>query len=301
MPEERERRRFAEYGRFLRLPFLLAVPGLPAAGFFLAGGEWTKCSPYAILSVCGSAVFASIFAETGFPAAGTENLPGSTKKAIRIVSFLLTLLFSSFRPEILTAAALILLTGLAGPKLAAVTFLGAACTGIRFVFLTALGMALLPMTGMTSFLPCADFFAVGLFLFVYGLEEARGLRTLRPSTRPGGLPLILGAGVCYLSVFLRLGRMELQGFLPYVYGILAALSAGIFFILAWKAWKVFRQKSLPGIAKRWTDTLRIGLIFIQAGAAASAGAWKTALLLLACAAAAHALHSRIEREYADGI
>ena len=299
MPEQ-GRHRFAVYGRFLRLPFLLAAPGLPLAGFLLAGGEWAKCPPYAFLSVCGSAVFSSIFAETGFSAGDTASLAPDTRRTIRIASFLLTLLFSSFRAETFTAASLILLTGLAAPKIAAVTFLGAACTGLRFVFLAALGMALLPMTGMSSFLPCADFFAIGLFLFVYGLEEARGLRTLRPSTRPGGLPLILGAGVCYLSVFLRLGRMDLHGFFPYVCGFLAALSAGIFFILAWKAWKVFRQKSLPGIVKRWTDSLRINLIFIQAGAAAAAGAWKISILLLACTAAAHAIHTRIEREAGDG-
>lgn len=295
------RRRFSEYGRFLRLPFVLAAPGLPLTGFFLAGGEWTRCPLYAFLSVCGSALFSSFFAETGFPVQFPDTIPAGTKKTIRVVSFLLALLFSSFRPETFTAAALALLMALAAQRIASVTFLGAACTALRFVFLTALGMALLPLTEMTSFLPCADFFAIGLFLYVYGSEEARGLRTLRPAVRPGGMPLILGAGVCYLSVFSRLGRMELHGISAYVYGILAALTAGVFFIIAWKAWRIFRTKSLPGIARRWTDTLRLGLFFVEAAAAAASGAWVVSLLLLAAAAVAKILHVRLESEGENGI
>lgn len=294
------RNRFAEYGRFLRLPFALAASGLPLTGFLLAGGDWTKCPVYALLSVCGTALFSSFFAETGFPDNAPDSIPTGTKKTIRIVSFLLAFLFSSFRPETSTAAVLILLTGLIAPRIASVTFLGAACTALRFVFLAALGMALLPLTKMTSFLPCADFFAIGLFFYVYGLEEARGLRTLRPAVRPGGMPLILGAGVCYLTIFFRLGRLQLQGVSVYVCGILAALTAGVFFIIAWKAWRVFRTKSLPGIAKRWTDSLRLGLFFAEAAAASAAGSWLLPLLLLSLAAAAKLIQVQMEREDANG-
>ena len=301
MSDSSERRRLAEYGRFLRLPFALAAPGLPLTGFLLAGGDWTRCPLYALLSVCGAALFSSFFAETGFPDVTSDGIPPGTRRAIRIVSFLLTLLFSSFRPETLTAAVLILLTGLAAPRIASVTFLRAACTALRFVFLLALGMALLPLTEMTSFLPCADFFAVGLFFYVYGLEEARGLRTLRPAVRPGGMPLILGAGVCYLSIFFRLGRLQLQGALVYVCGILAALTAGIFFIIAWKAWRVFRSKSLPGIAKRWTDSLHLGLFFAEASAAAAAGSWLLSLVFLILAASAKTIQVQMERENENGV
>lgn len=295
-------RRLAEYGRFLRLPYALAAAGLPLTGFILAGGDWTKCPPYALLSVCGTALFSSFFAETGFPAVPpTDGIPSGTKKTVRIVSFLLALLFSSFRPETSTAAALILLTGLAAPRAASINFLSAGCTALRFVFLTALGMALLPLTEMTSFLPCADFFAAGLFFYVYGLEEARGLRTLRPAVRPGGMPLILGAGVYYLAIFFRLGRLQTSGALTYVCGILAALAAGIFFIIAWKAWRVFRAKSLPGIARRWTDSLRLGLFFAEAAAAAAAGSWLLPLLLLTAAAAAKILQIRLESEEKNGV
>jgi len=300
MPE-RERRRFAEYGRFLNLPFALAAPGLPLTGFFLAGGDWTRCTPHALVSVCAAALFSSFFAETGFTAKDPDSIPSSTKKAIRIVSFLLTLLFSSFRPEIFTAAVLTLLTGLAAPRIASITFLGAACTALRFVCLTALGMALLPMTGMTSFLHYADFFAVGLFLYVYGLEEARGLRTLRPAARPGGLPLVLGACVCFFSLLSRLGRMEVHGVLSYVYGILATLSAGVFLILACKAWRVFHFKSLPGIAKRWTDGLRLGLFLTEAAAAAAAGTKFLPLLILMAAAASKKLQAQLESEGENGV
>ena len=295
------RRRFAEYGRFLRLPFVLTAPGLPLTGFLLAGGDWTKCPLYALLSVCGTALFSSFFAESGFPAPAPDSISSATKKTIRIVSFLLALLFSSFRPETLTAAVLVLLTALAAPRIASVTFLAAACTALRFVCLTALGMALLPLTEMTSFLPCADFFALGLFFYVYGLEEARGLRTLRPAVRPGGMPLILGAGVCYLAIFFRLGRLQLRGIPVYVCGILAALTAGIFFIIAWKAWRVFRSKSLPGIAKRWTDSLRLGLFFAEAAAAAAAGSWFLPLLILILAFSAKLIQVQLEREDENGV
>jgi len=298
---DRVHARLTEYGRFLRLSFVLAAPGLTPAGFFLAGGDWTKCPPYAFVSLAGAALFASIFAETGFPAAETEGISRSTKTTVRAASFLLTMLFSSFRPETFTAAMLILLTALAAPKIASVTFLGAACTALRFVFLTALGMTLVPLTGMKSFLPYADVFAAGIFFYIYGLEEARGLKSLRPAVRPGGLPLLLGAGVCYLTVFFRLGRMEFHGFTSYFCGVLAAVSAGLFFIFAWKAWRVFRQKSLPGIAKRWTDGLRLGLFFIEAAVAAAAGLWSVTLFLLAAAAAARFLHSYLESEAENGV
>ena len=294
-------RRLAEYGRFLRLPFALTAPGLPLTGFFLAGGDWTRCPLYALCSICASALFSSFYAETGFPAKSTDTIPSGTKKAVRTVSFLLTLLFSSFRPETFTAAALTLLTGLAAPRIASVTFLGAACTALRFVCLTALGMALLPMTGMSSFLHYADFFAVGLFLYVYGLEEARGLRTLRPAARPGGLPLILGTCICFFSLLSRLGRMEVHGVLSYVYGILATLSAGVFLILACKAWRVFHFKSLPGIAKRWTDGLRLGLFLTEAAAAAAAGTKFLPLLILMAAAASKKLQAQLESEGENGV
>ena len=289
-------RRFVEYGRFLRLPFALVATGLPLTGFFLAGGDWTRCPLYALVSVCGAALFSSFFAETGFPSKVPDNIPAGTKKAVRVLSLLLTLLFSSFRLETFTAAVLILLTALAAPRIASITFLGAACTAFRFVCLIALGMALLPLTGMSSFLHCADFFAVGLFFYVYGSEEARGLRTLRPATRPGGLPLVLGACICYFSLLSRLGRMEIHGVLSYVYGILAVLSSGIFLIIACKAWRVFHFKSLPGIVKRWTNGLSMGLFFAEAAAAAAAGTRLLPFLILAVALYAKITQSQIEIE-----
>lgn len=292
--------------QLLRAPNLFSVPGDPLAGFLLAAGGMISGAGVEAALLAASGVFAYIFGlvtndladlETDCMERPDRPIPAgmvSPRAAVAaaIVSALLTLLFAAIHWLPFCVAMLLIYCvwrynfhkNKDGGRGRYGLFLMASCRFLNVALGMAGAVALLWDRGSVpdwKNLAAAGVFAAGEFLYIYGLSAAALDETKILPRRPGRWIFFPGALLMYGTLFSLMAFRPVKGWFTLSCGVTSALSAGVFLVLAYWCFRLFRMPVLPRLLQGSIGLLIFALIFAQAAAVSAKGGLVLALALLA--------------------
>ncbi len=138
-----------------------------------------------------------------------------------------------------------------------------------------------------SVLAVSAVFACGLLIFHWGIALAVQTWDEIRSERPGRYLVLTGAVIAYAVLFALMIVKPTDSWFLLACGAVSALSAAVFAILAYWAFRMFFFPTVPGQMRGFASALWSGCIFIQAAAVAACGNLWIAAALLSAAAASH--------------
>ena len=276
----------------IRAPRLFFVPGSVFAGWALAGGaDWNAD----ICLFALSAVLLHLFGPLSSPAV---RHPGLLRTVFFVTACLPAFLTGKFFTLIPLAGIFLMMDIYRNRSKETARCIASAMISLLEVFLGAMVF----MEGETHRRPSVFcfIFAAALCLYQAGVSRAESSHPARLSVTPGGNMMFAGALLCYLTLFVRLGMEKMHGWTSYLPGAFSAMTAAVFLIVSWKAFRTFRKKSLPGIVKGWILALGSNILFVQAAAVSVTGSWECGLLLVFFSFCARALHVKLYGGDSDG-
>lgn len=258
------------------MPSALLRPGEVVAAFLLAGGNPGLSLP--LLLAVAAFFLTEISANTGY-----NLLHGKTETATPL----------SVKIDLGICG----MTGLAGLVLSVFSSVWAflaVCLilfiriyGIHYraecstVLRVALGCLLVPSFSVPSIL-CTATWTAGLLLYLTGQKMA--MTDPAPvAKRPGRRLFLAGAVVSYGTLFGIVIRKPTQDWFALTCGGVSALSSGVFLVLAYWAFRLFQYPVTLGQVAGTGALMSLGLLFLQAGAAAAMDSLPAAFVLLAAA------------------
>lgn len=274
------------YLRLTGLPDLFALPGDAAAGFLLAGGTISsRMDVFRLISVALALVFAEIAVQIWRSLRQLEKdcmehpekpipsgaVPPKAASALLICSFVLMTVFA------LPGAAAVLTVW-------AIAALGMQqekkwyTAGCPILLRIATGVVLVLPQIHTVPLICTAVFAAGMYLFAAGRERTLEVQTTPPPRR-GRKVQFAGAVISYGTLFGMVIRTPTQDWHSLGCGAVSAVTAGVFLVLAYWAFRLFQypvaqiQVIRTGVLTGWA------VIFLQAAAVSAKGIMSAALIL----------------------
>lgn len=281
--------------QLLRPPNLFSVPGDVVAGFALAGGgihaigQVKNLQDYRItlsllLPLCLASLFVYLFGlisndladlttdrierpQRPLPS-GRVSLTSARVAAILCAMLALAHACVSIR-SFFVCLLLIAVVTLYNFWFKRFPFLGAGTMALCRALNVVLGISIVSWSpfGYTS----AGIFALAMFLYVFGVTRAAKDETLILTNRPGRFPILIGAAIAYLNLFLVVIVHKTDSVPMLISGAISAISAALFVLLAYWGFRIFKNKTFPSEAQRWIGLLIWNLIFAQAAAVAARG------------------------------
>lgn len=313
------------WAELLRLPDLFSIPGDPAAGFLLTSGVWIPGAGTNLAFLCTAALFARISGTLAGALAALKNdcknhpdrpLP-SGKVSIRAaavacaLSASLSLLFSAigvlpFLADILLIFCIFRAAveqGRPDPdRRSKCCFFSASCRFLNLALGAAGAFTLLQKTGkdvpLERFL-ITGIFSCGVFFYIYGLSKIVNIKSTRLSKRSGRILILAGAAVSYGTLFGIMILKNTRDWHTLLCGFVSASSAGIFLVLAFWFFRLYRNPLFPFLVYRSVRLLRFALIFLQAAAVSAAGILSGALALIAAGCFSRFLEPHPEKKMTE--
>ncbi len=276
------KKKIAAYCSLIRLPELFVLPGDLLAGCLLAGGTG---SGYPLLFAVAALLMTEISANTGTAVLHLKEDCLANPSAP----------LPSGTVSVIFALILCCMTGISGLILAVFssvwTFLAVVLTlflkvhGTRYhaessaLIRTALGISFVPSFYMPSLFIAAAWLT-GVLLFLTGRRIAL-TDTAPVGKRPGRRLFMAGAVIAYGTLFGVVIRKPTQDWFSLTCGGVSALSAGVFLVLAYWAFRLFQYPVTRMQVAGTAALMSFGLIFLQAGTAAGMDALYWAFVLIA--------------------
>lgn len=290
--------------RLIRVPNLFSVPGDPAAGFLLTLGAWIPGCGWRLFPLMLASLFAYI---AGLISNDLADLKEDCEKrpyrpipsqavsiraavAACIVVSVLTLVFASVGLTSLVVAAALLVCifrynfckndaderGTPGLIRMALCRVLSILLGVAGAYDMELDISLYRYA-----IPLI--YAVGVFLYIYGLSRSAQSETELLPERPGYRIFLTGAIISYGTLFALVIQKPTDGWYELTCGGISAVSAAIFMILAYWCFRLFHFPVVPRQVQGCIGMLIFGLIFLQTAAVAAASALWMSLAFLAAA------------------
>ncbi len=250
--------------------FPLVLPGDVLAGFLLVGG--TALNPALLLAI-PALILAEIAANTGYMQVYLKEEPPVSVRFILglcTLTALLALVFAVFS-SVWTFLAVCLLFFL---RIYAAKFRTETSALLRI----ALGVLLVPAPHLPGLL-CAATWTAGVLLYLTG-QRLAVTDTAPVAARPGRRLFFAGAVIAYGTLFGIVIQKPTEDVFSLICGGLSAVSAGVFLVLAYWAFRLFQYPVTLAQTAGTGTLMSLGLIFLQAGTAAAQSELNSAVLLL---------------------
>lgn len=291
--------------RLMRVPNLFSVPGDPAAGFLLTLGAWVPGCGWRLFPLMAASLCAYIAGLISNDLADLKEdcekrpfrpIPSQTVSiraavAACIAASLLTLVFAAVgMASFLVAVALLICIfrynfckNESGERGTPGLIRMAMC---RFLSILLGAAGVYDMNHNIDLFRYAIplTFAVGVFLYIYGLSRSAQSETELLPERPGYRIFLSGAIISYGTLFALVIQKPTDNWYELTCGGVSAISAAVFLVLAYWCFRLFHYPILPRQVQSSIGLLIFGLIFLQAAAMAAASALWIAFAFLAAAA-----------------